>query len=502
MLLELRSQINRMSCLAGLMVVACALQGCDTDLSGMTSASPDTAWSPEGTAAANGDFGVASGGGVDVPDGIQTDRALGLPELIDIAQRSHPATRVAWEQARQAAAASRMVEGTFLPIITANVIGGRQQIVTPVPDPLNGGTLDLDTTVSGIAPNVALQWLVFDFGEREAWRDAAEQTLYGANVAFNGTHQALIYDVTRSYFQYGAALANLEIAKQARTNSTRIRDAADARFRNGIATSIEVAQSKQLVALSNLRVVHAEDGLRDAYQDLLGAVGISPKSRIRVRTASDRLLPRARALPTDDLIEAAMARRPDVLASYAAVKATEANERAAQAAFRPKVYASAIAGPNNVGFQTGNLPGVNSQSTSAGVLLGVSIPVYDGDIRTNRQRQAESAVREARAAHESVTNIAMREIVIASNGLRSALEAHTAAEALVEAAQVTYDAAFGAYRNGIGTITDVLAAENGLLDAREARSDAHAASLIAASTLAFALGDMTSRTAASSALGR
>jgi polyhydroxyalkanoate synthesis repressor PhaR len=54
-------------------------------------------------------------------------------------------------------------------------------------------------------------------------------------------------------------------------------------------------------------------------------------------------------------------------------------------------------------------------------------------------------------------------------------------------------AAFEAYQNGIGTITDAITAENGLLDAREARADAHAASLVAASTLAFSLGAMTSR---------
>jgi outer membrane protein TolC len=263
-----------------------------------------------------------------------------------------------------------------------------------------------------------------------------------------------------------------------------------------------VAQARQLVAQSNLRLVQSQDAMRDAYQNLLGAMGISPRSSIRVASSSGRRLPAARALPTDDVIEAALARRPDVLASYAAVKASEANQVAADAAFLPKVYLAGIAGPNSVGFQSGNLPALSGQSTTAGLLMGVTIPIYDGGMRQARQRQALSQTSAAEATFAQVRDTAMREIIVASNTLRSALEAYSAAEELTSAAQTTYDAAFQAYRNGIGTITDATAANSGLLDARQARADAHAASLVAASTLAFTLGAMTSRTSPAAALGR
>lgn len=499
-MLPLRLDQRRLSRLACLGIVLLGVQACDMNPQGSTSDAPDRAWAPNGAAATDGNFGVSGDVTVgNLPEGVQSGRALGLPELIDIAQRNNPSTRLSWESARQAAISAKMVEGTYLPIITANIIGGRQEIVTPVTN-LQGEKEYLDTTVTGMAPNVALQWLLFDFGERQAWRDAAGQSLYAANVTFNGTHQALIYNVTRSYYMYSSAVTNLDIAKQAQSNSARILDAAEARFRNGTGTSIEVAQARQLAAQSKLRVVQGEDGLRDAYQDLLGAMGISPRSEVRIATVTDRKLPRGSALPTDDVIKAALARRPDVLASYAAIKASEASGRAADAAFRPKIYAGAVAGPNQVGLQTGNLSGVTGQSTTAGVLIGVAVPLYDGSIRINQRRKAQSAIAEAEAAFEQTRNAAMREIVVASDTLRSALEAYAAADALVNAAMETYDAAFDAYRNGVGTITDATAAENGLLDARQARSDAHTSSLVAASTLAFSLGSMTSRDAPARAI--
>ncbi len=472
---------------------------CVSDDPNLTSPSPDLPWSADGNAALRS-FAVSGNPEVaDVPAGVTSGRALGLAQLIDLAQRSNPTTRVAWEQARQAAAAVGMLEATYLPEISAYVIGGTQQIVTPVPD-LAGGTINLDTTVSGLAPNIALQWLVFDFGQRKALKAAAEQTAYAANVSFNGAHQALIYNVTLSYYLYGAAEQNRAYAEKALANSKELEAAALARFQNGVGNTVEVAQARQLVAQANLRLVQAQDGKRNAYQDLLAAMGVSPRSKINVLPTPNRSLPPARSLPTDEVITAALARRPDVLASYAAVKASSHNEASVRAGFGPKVYAGAIAGPNDVGFQSGNLPGVSGQSTTAGVLIGVTIPIYDGGLRRNRERDAAAQTSAAQAAFVQVRDNAMREIIIASDSLRSAVEAHAAAEALTQAAQTTYDAAFASYTNGVGTITDATAANSGLLDADQARADAYAAALVAASTLAFALGDMTSSGSPAAAL--
>ncbi|WP_158969336.1 TolC family protein [Chachezhania sediminis] len=471
--------------------VALFLAGCSEDKGPAVSSSPDQAWGPGGQGGNN--FAVSGEIGTPSPDElVRSGKALDLQQLIDLGQRSHPATRIAWEEARQAAAAQGMVEGTFLPLITANVIGGYQDLVTPITN-LQGGTDYISTHSNAVVPNIALQWLLFDFGERQAWRTAAKQNAFAANVAFNGTHQTLIYNISRAYYEYGAAQQNLSIAGQNLSNSQKLLEAAETRYANGLGTSIEVAQAKQIVAQARFRLVAARDGESDSYQDLLGAVGVSPRSQLKVDNSAARRLPRARALPTDQLIEQALSRRPDVLASYAGVKASEANEVAAEAAFRPKVYLGAVAAANNGQIQTGTLPGAEFQSTTTGVVVGASIPIYDGRIRENRRKQAQAATAAASAAHEQTVNAATREIIVASNSLQSSLASYEAATALRAAAQTTYDAAFEAYGNGLGTLTDVSAAENGLLDARLAQVDAHTAALIAASTLAFSLGNMTSR---------
>ncbi|MCF8014602.1 MAG: TolC family protein, partial [Chromatiaceae bacterium] len=205
----------------------------------MTSPSPDQPWTPrgdeetglwsrarthqptpeDGTAhfsipadSARAQFPLTKG--VDPDRTYDPNRTYRLPELIDLAQRTNPATRVAWQQARQAALAVGMVEATYLPAISATVIGGYQELTTPLPDVL-GENLSVDTSEQGTTQMLALQWLLFDFGQRQALATAAKHTAIAANILFNGTHQQLIFEVSQAYYLYGAAIQRRGFAETA-----------------------------------------------------------------------------------------------------------------------------------------------------------------------------------------------------------------------------------------------------------------------------------------------
>ncbi|WP_051231822.1 TolC family protein [Kaistia adipata] len=458
---------------------------------------PQPASARQGPAAT--DFGVrgmTETTALSAPPETQPGKVYQLPELIDISARHNPATRVAWEQARQAALAVGIAESTFLPTLSANVIGGSQQNVTPV-DVL-GQTRDIKTTVDGSTSAVALQWLIFDFGQRRAAANVAKQLSTAANINFNGAHQLLIFNVTRAYYQYGATQTGAEIAGQSLRNSRAILDAAVAREKNGLGTTVEVAQARQQVAQSELRQVTAAGLKQDAYQALLAAMGVSPTMQIKVAGSGSRRLPAPSDVSTEEMIEQALARRPDVLASYAAMKAGQAGIDVAKADFMPKVYMAGVAGQGTGGFDASGLPTIGQQTSGTGILVGAAVPLYDGGLRAANLKAAESRAAAARATFHKTQEEAVREMVVASNTLRSALASYRAASKLTDAASVTYDAALDAYRNGLGTVTAATAADSGLLDARQARTDAHAASLIAAANLAFVLGTMTSPQAADS----
>ena len=67
------------------------------------------------------------------PSAIDLQKRYNLVELIDLAQRLNPETRVAWEAARQAAIAVGLVESEYFPVLTLSALGGYQSEAFPAP---------------------------------------------------------------------------------------------------------------------------------------------------------------------------------------------------------------------------------------------------------------------------------------------------------------------------------------------------------------------------------
>lgn len=497
--------VFRLARVLGIIAACGAWAGCASDALNRAPASPIQPWRPASSAANQEGRDTSHSvplDGFSVPadpriaelrqrPAIEAKTAYSLPELIDLAQREHPSTRLAWNRARQAALAVGVAEATFLPMLSANVVGGWQRASTPSPLTVNGRRPDIDADLHGVAPFLAVEWLLFDFGQRRALVEGAEHASYAANVLFNGTHQKIIHDVTHAYYAHAAAKARLSVAEEALANSHKVREAVEQRLKNGLATTVELALARQQVAQSVLRRVNAEGLERNTYQTLLAAAGLPATSKVRISGLEQRDLPRSAPSLTDEAIRTALSRRPDLQASYAALGVAEAGVAAAEADFLPKVYLAAVAGSNRTNFEVGHLPELRHRSSTSAVLIGVTVPLYDAGLRSARRRDAEIHADNAKRIFQQAQQDALREIIMAQDVLHSALASYYAADELTRTASIAYDAALEAYRHGVGTVTAAMEAATGLLDARSAHADAYAASLSAAAGLAFVMGAMT-----------
>ena len=486
------------------------LAGCATSALDMAPERPDRPWVPAATETGEIIAGepqhppTAEGyvlpanpllGKVPSPPTVDAAKVYLLSELIDLAESSNPTTRIAWNDARRAALAAGIAESAFLPNITATAIGGYQG--SSGHQTALGTSVSSDPSLDGTVSAVSLQWLLFDFGERAAVVDAAKQGSVISNITFTAAHQQLIYSVTLAFYNHTAAQARLNTATQSLRNAQEVQAAAEDRYKHGFGTVTEVAQARQGSAQANLAVVQATGGAQDAYLTLITAMGISPLTKIKIADASGRKLSPSTAAPVESIISEALARRPDMQSAYAAQKASLANVRAAQAEFLPKIFLSA-----NGTYSTGNLnvtslpsggqqpPTVNINGNHLGgsIFAGVTIPLYDGGTRDAQLARARAAADSAGATLTQVREDAVRQIVLADNALRTSLSAYAASQTLEAAAQTTYDSALAAYRNGIGSITDLTLAETQLLQAKNASTDAYSTALSAAATLALSTG--------------
>jgi len=488
------------------------LAGCATSALDMAPERPDRPWVPATTEtgeiiagehqASPADEGYVlpanpALGRVPMPPSVDTARRYSLAELIDLAESSKPATRIAWNDARRAALTAGIAESAFLPNITASAIGGYQGS--------NGHETALGTgfssnpSLDGTVSAVSLQWLLFDFGERAAVVDAAKQGSVISNIAFTAAHQQLIYSVSLAFYNHAAAEARLATATQSLRNAHDVQAAAEDRYKHGIGTVTEVAQARQGTAQANLAVVQATGGAEDSYQALITAMGISPLTKIKIAGVSGRKLSPSMAAPVESVISEAIARRPDVQSAYAAQKAGLANVRAAQAAFMPKFFLSATGTYTSGNLDVTSLPSageqpptvdINGSRLGGSIFAGASIPLYDGGTRDAQLARARAEADSADARLTQVQEEAVRQIVVADNALHTSLSTYSASQTLEAAAQTTFNSALAAYRNGVSSITDLTLAETQLLQAKDGATDAYSTALSAAATLALSTGSL------------
>jgi len=499
---------------ASVILAVAGASGCATSSLDMAPPSPDRPWQPETTAAGEivpgppkGAAAAAAAGHVlpantalatvaPAPE-LDAAHAYTLPELIDLAESTNPLTRIAWNDARNAALAAGIAKSSYLPHISASALGGYQSghgtLSTPVGQASGSGS------AQGAVSVLALQWLLFDFGERSGLVEAAEQDSVVANIGFTAVHQRIIHEVSVAFYVYQAARARAATAQQALKNSDAVLVAAQSRFSQGIGTVVEVAQATQNRAQANLVLVQADGAEKDTYLGLVTAIGISPLAKPQIAEMPLRPLSAALQTPVEQIVDTAIASRPDVLSAYALEKASQARIRAAEAEFLPKVFVSAFTSYASGSSTITAIPAVGQQAPTVNlsnnryggsVFLGVTIPLYDGGLRSAVLAQARNNADSAAARLTRAKEEAVRQIVVSQNALASSLAAHDAAKALAVAAQTTYDAAFAAYRRGVGSITDTMLAQNQLIIARNASADAYSGALSAAATLALATGSI------------
>ena len=124
-------------------------------------------------------------------------------------------------------------------------------------------------------------------------------------------------------------------------------------------------------------------------------------------------------------------------------------------------------------------------------LVGVSVPLYDGQLRD--AAQAGRAPRPDKAVATSSAS--------SSGGARGRRRTECprddpgrtrGVDRAGSCRQHDFDAAFDAYRHGVGTITVVIDARHSARKAGDAATHAHSAALSAAAMLAFATGALGS----------
>jgi len=287
----------------------------------------------------------------------------------------------------------------------------------------------------------------------------------------------VIYDVSVAFYLNAAARARAATAAQSLKNAQAVEAAANDRYKNSIGTVVEVSQARQATAQARLAVVQATGGAQNTYLNLISAMGISPLTKLKIADVSRRSL-----TPGHDYVgrtghiggAGAPAGYPDGLCGTKGQPGELPRPPAAE--FLPKIFLTGTSAWNSGNLNVTALPSIGSEAptvnllgnrSSSSVFLGASVPLYDAGVRAARVIQAQADIDNANVMLVRRQNEAVRQIVLADNALRTSLSAYSASGELSKAAQTTFDAALAAYRNGVGSITDLKHREHAIAAGQE-----------------------------------
>jgi outer membrane protein len=486
-----------------LVLTGCVLLSACNDTSDLAPASPDTPWQvqvseepPTLTASSTATprrFTVPDNTAINLPSpaDILPDHVYSLVELIDIAQRRNPATRVAWEQARQAAINVGIARAAYLPALTASALAGYEHAVAPFPSNLVPQGF-ITFNAEEVYPQLTIKYLLLDFGGRAAAVEAAKQLSIAGNAAFTGAHQQLIFNVARAYFMLDGATAAVRGAEQAFADAQVVQRSAEALSARGLATIVNVQLARRDTAQARFDLAQANAVQHDAMYTLLAVMDLPPTTKLRVADASSRPLPPHTERTVDEMLSEALHRRPDLLATVAKLRATDANIAAARSALGPKLSLSGNVQGNIGRLSVEGTPYLGVKAPQGALLLNLEWPLYEGGLLENKLRLAQSQQAETAAEVTGRTDQALLEVALAYDQVETGLQQYDAAIALQTASETAFRSASDSYAQGIGTLTEATSAQTGLAAARAAVARAHAQSLINAAALAFATGELTS----------
>lgn len=457
-------------CVAG---SACVHSPPSIDGAAPVPATPSSLWTPSAsvTAAARRDTAHFALSAAAV-------RQFTLPEVVDLALRNSPATRLSWAQARAAADAYGSTEGRLYPTLSAGVaVNHSLSLATPGRPPIER---------SQYGPSLTLAYTVLDFGGRSGSIDVTRQTAIALDLSHNATVENTILQVEAAAFGYLSTRAQRDAQKVAMDLATAALDAANERHRVGLATIADVLQAQTARSQAELELETLEGALQVARGALAVAMGIPANSPYDIPDVPATDSVHFVAESVDSLIEMAVRNRPELASARAQAAGASSQIRVARSGYLPALAISATGANNgsNVSTFSGRTYSVN---------VGVQMPVFTGFSNQYDVAAAAEQYQAALARAETTKQQIIQEVFTAYYTLRTSTNrVRTAADLLASAIQ-SETVARERYREGVGSIVDLLVAQSALANARAQSVDARWQWRTALAQLAHDVGVLNAR---------
>jgi outer membrane protein TolC len=393
---------------------------------------------------------------------LEPGATFSLADVVNIALANNPLTRASWFAARAAAAFAGVRRAPYYPFV--DLAGSATTAQTSSSDGRQGDPVGIG------ALSLNLSYLLFDFGGRKASAEDAYWGLVAADWAHNANIQSTVFNVQAAYFQYLNVRGQLQAASASLESSRRNYEAATGRHDAGIATIADVLQAKTALSQAELNVQLLEGQVQVFRGSLATAMGLPANIPLDVGELPADLDMKRTDAPIDALIATALLQRPELSSARALVERAARRVEVARSDGLPSVFVTGSLAPTL--YAPGDIANYQTNWTTR---LLVSVPLFTGYARGYERLRTSEELAQARAQVETLEQQAILQVWASYYALETATRRVATSRDLLASAEQNERVAFARYREGVGTILDLLVAQASLATARatevQARTD-------------------------------
>ncbi len=414
-----------------------------------------------------------------IPEDIVARRdRLTIVDVLDVALRNDPSTEMAWRDARTRADALGVAKADWWPELDVTASATRAKTV------VQGGRFNTTQTTYG--PGATLSYVLADFGERSGNVASARDAALSAVWTHGAAVQSTVLRTIEAYVAYLDAKALLVAAKITEQEAATNLDAAEQRRAAGLATIADVLQGKTQQSQAKLAAQTIEGSIGSLRGALATAMGLPANVQFEVGELPTEVPHIDFGNAVDDLIAKALGQRPDLAAARESWLAAKSQITAVRGSWLPQLDLTGAASLNYYD------PAVFADHTtpwSIGVIL--RIPVFNGLRNKYEVAMAKEGERHAAAAARSVEQDVVNQVWTSWYDVKTASQRIETSKDLLESATESEQVALGRYREGVGSLLDLLNAQTALAGARAQEIAARADWLVAAARLLYSTGGLT-----------
>jgi len=410
----------------------------------------------------------------------ETPPILSLEEAQKIALQHYPQILAAEATSKAAGEEVDVTRSNYLPQITGNAVRAFAGQGTRISAP---GGLNNPSVIDRGSAGVGVSQLITDFGHTSDLIASSKLELQAQKERSNLTHETVLLDVTRAYFNVLRAESVLRVAqatlKTRKTLLDQIASLRDAKMKSDLDLSI----AKQVVGEANLLLLKAKSGVDDAQATLAEAMGYSePKHFVLADNAKVTPPP----ADVDTLTQQALDHNPELATLKAEHDAARKRADAETEAQYPTVSALGYAGSTPISED--DQP-ISSHSLAGGI--NVSIPFYTGGRLSAQEHEAAFKADAIEQDMITLKNQLLRDIRIVFGNTQTAYQNIEVTQALAKNAAEALDLTQERYKIGKSSIVDLSQAQLAETSAKIEGANAAYEYLIQRALLDYKIGNTT-----------